>query len=178
MPPAKKKEEKTSVSGLLANLRKEVQIGTLSEVSHSSGAFSTGNVAVDFRTGIGGYPKGRIVEQYGPKSSGKTTLALQALAEAQKEIIASGETAYVMFFDYEKTFDGKYAKNLGLDPDHESFIYLMPNTFEEGANIYRELLATGEVYLAVFDSVAAMITEKEIDLGVQAIAKAIKELKA
>jgi RecA/RadA recombinase len=68
MATTPKKNEKTTVSGLLANLRKEVQIGTLSEVSHSSGAFSTGNIAVDFRTGVGGYPKGRIVEQYGPKS--------------------------------------------------------------------------------------------------------------
>jgi recombination protein RecA len=95
---------------------------------------------------------------------------------AQREIIRSGETGYVIFFDYEKTFDGKYAKSLGLDPEHESFIYLMPNTFEEGANIYRELLATGEVRLAVFDSVAAMITEKEIaaDTGASKVADRAK----
>lgn len=175
MPP-KKKEASAGVSGLLANLRKEVQIGTLSEVSHSTGAFSTGNIAVDFRTGIGGYPKGRIVEQYGPKSSGKTTLALQGLAKCQQEIISEGVTGYVIFFDYEKTFDGKYARKLGLDPEHESFIYMMPNTFEEGANIYRELLATGEVRMAVFDSVAAMITEKETqaDTGASMVADRAK----
>jgi recombination protein RecA len=158
----KEKEAPSSVASVLANLRKEKQIGSMSDIEFTQGAFSTGNIAVDFRTGIGGYPKGRIVDQHGPKSSGKTTLALQGMAKAQKEIIETEATAYVMFLDYEKTFDVEYAENLGLDTSHSSFIYYAPVTFEEGANAYRELLQTGELRFAVFDSVAAMITEKEI----------------
>jgi len=84
------------------------------------------------------------------------------MAKEQAICIATGE-GYVMFLDYEKALDDKYARALGIDTSHPTFIYAMPDTFEEGANYYRKLLATGELRIAVFDSVASMITESETE---------------
>ena len=166
-----------SLADVLKGLQKETRVGALSDFDRIPEGFSTGNIAIDWLTGVGGYPKGRIVEQYGPKSSGKTTSALQALAIEQQKCIATGE-GYVMFLDYEKTLDEKYIRALGIHPEHHSFLYAMPNTFEEGANAYRDLLRTGELRIAVFDSVAAMITksETEKDVGAAAVADRAKML--
>lgn len=159
-------EKKKSPREVLAALRKEHNgpdrsiIGTLDEFEKVSG-YSTGNISLDFLTGAGGYPKGRIVEQHGVFSSGKTTSALQAMAVEQRRIIEAGEERYMMFLDYERSIDPVYCAKLGLDTDHESFIYVRPKNFEHGANIFRHMLDTGAVSIAVFDSVAAMVSEKE-----------------
>lgn len=156
-------EKKVSLASMLDALKKDgARVGILDEFDRKPDAYTTGNIGLDYRIGCGGYPKGRIVEQYGPKSSGKTTSALQALAKEQAKCIATGE-GYVMFLDYEKSLDEKYVRALGIDTAHPTFIYVMPDTFEEGANLYRKFLATGELRIAVFDSVASMITESETE---------------
>ena len=159
----KKTEPGAAVADVIAKLKKEGRaVGSLADFDRIPGGYSSGNIAIDYLTGCGGYPKGRIVEQYGPKSSGKTTSALQALAIEQKNCIENG--GYVMFLDYEKSLDENYCKALGLDVNDPSFIYVLPDTFEEGADIFRKILATGELRIGVFDSVAAMITEREAEL--------------
>jgi recombination protein RecA len=159
MPPKVK-----SVQDVLGELRSKdkLKIGPLSEFEMRPEGMSTGNIALDFITGVGGYPRGRVVEQYGPPSSGKTTSALQSLALEQQAIIEGRQTGYVGFWDYEKSLDEGYCKNLGLDVDHPSFIYVQPTSFEHGANIFRKLLATGEVAMLIVDSVATMVTENEL----------------
>lgn len=149
----------------LAALRKEnnserATVGSLSEFEKVSG-YSTGNISLDHLTGVGGYPVGRIVEQHGEFSSGKTTSALQAMAIEQQRIIAEGTEQFVMFLDYERSIDPDYCSALGLDLEHESFIYTKPENFEHGANMFRTMLDTGGLTIAVFDSVAAMVSEKE-----------------
>lgn len=162
------KTEVQSPRTLLAKMRADLNkdaghpvIGTLVEAAPKVEGYSTGNIALDYATGVKGYPVGRIVEQFGEYSSGKTTSALQALALEQQRIIAEGTDECVMFLDYERSIDISYCQNLGIDPNHESFVYLLPDSFEHGANIFREFLATGGVRIAVFDSVAAMVSEKE-----------------
>lgn len=155
-----KKTDKVSAASVITALQKESRLGVLAQMDRVPEGYSTGNVALDWRIGCGGFPKGRITEQYGPKSSGKTTSALQALAIQQQECIAAGE-GYVMFLDFEKALDEKYCRALGIDTSDPTFIYVMPDTFEEGAKIFRQVLATGELRIGVFDSVASMITEAE-----------------
>ena len=160
-------EKKKSPREVLAALRKEnnsetAKIGMLGEFERVSG-YSTGNISLDQLTGVGGYPKGRIVDQHGAFSSGKTTSSLQAMAIEQQRIIEAGEEKYVMFFDYERSIDPDYCKKLGLDIGHESFIYVKPDNFEHGANVFRDMLTTGALSISVFDSVAAMVSEKEIE---------------
>ena len=156
----------TSLAGVLADLRAEqnssdhMVIGSLPEFDMTVQGYSTGNIALDWITRVGGFPYGRIVECFGPPSSGKTTAALSAMAAEQAKCIESGE-GYVMFEDFERSIDPDYCTSLGLDVGHSSFIYVKPDSFEHGANLFRKLLATGELRIAVFDSVAAMVTEKE-----------------
>lgn len=160
------KSKPTTLAGVLADIRAEensadhMVIGSLPEFDMSIKGYSTGNIALDWITRVGGYPHGRIVEQFGPPSSGKTTSALSAMARAQAQCIESGE-GYVLFEDFERSIDPEYCKKLGLDVGHPTFIYMKPDSFEHGANTFRKLLATGELRIAVFDSVAAMVTEKE-----------------
>ncbi|OQX94132.1 MAG: recombinase RecA [Tenericutes bacterium 4572_104] len=115
---------------------------------------STGSISIDKTLGIGGYPKGRIVEIYGPESSGKTTVALHAIAEAQK---AGG---YAAFIDAEHALDAQYARNLGVDID--SLILSQPDTGEQALEITEALIRSGAVDLIVIDSVAALVPEAEI----------------
>lgn len=174
---AKEKKSNPSVEEVLKALRKEVAVGALQDFDRIPDAYSTGNLALDFRTECGGYPKGRIVEQYGPKSSGKTTSALQALAIEQKKCKEAG-SGVVLFLDFEKAIDENYCKALGIDVADPTFIYAEPNTFEEGAKILRSLLETGELRIAVLDSVAAMITESEseVETGMARVADRAKML--
>lgn len=120
---------------------------------------STGSLALDIAMGIGGYPKGRIIEVYGPESSGKTTLTLHAIAEAQK---AGG---YVAFIDAEHALDPQYAKALGVDIDN--LIISQPDTGEQALEIAEALIRSGSIDLLVIDSVAALVPEAEIngDMG-------------
>lgn len=115
---------------------------------------SSGSIALDIALGIGGYPKGRIIEIYGPESSGKTTFALHAIAEMQK----SG--GYAAFVDAEHALDPKYAKSLGVDVDN--LILSQPDTGEQALEITEALIRSGAVGIVVVDSVAALVPEAEI----------------
>ncbi len=124
-------------------------------------AISTGSLGLDIALGIGGVPRGRIVEIYGPESSGKTTLALQIVAEAQKE---GGVCAFV---DAEHALDIKYAKNLGVDVDN--LLVSQPDFGEQALDIVETLARSGAVDVIVIDSVAALTPKSEIegDMGDQ-----------
>ena len=115
----------------------------------------TGSLALDIALGIGGIPKGRIIEIYGPESSGKTTLALHMLAEAQK---MGGTGAFV---DAEHALDPGYAKNLGVDI--ENLIISQPDTGEQALEITEALVRSNAVDLIIIDSVAALVPKAEID---------------
>jgi recombination protein RecA len=119
----------------------------------------TGSIALDIALGVGGYPKGRIIEIYGPESSGKTTLALHAIAQAQ---IKGG---YVAFIDAEHALDAHYAKKLGVDIDN--LLLSQPDTGEQALEIVEALVRSGSVDTIVIDSVAALVPEAEIngDMG-------------
>lgn len=117
-------------------------------------AISSGSLGLDIALGIGGYPKGRIIEIYGPESSGKTTFALHAIAEAQK---AGG---FAAFIDAEHALDPKYAKSLGVDIDN--LILSQPDTGEQALEIAEALIRSGAVSIIVIDSVAALVPEAEI----------------
>ena len=112
-------------------------------------------MTLDMALGVGGIPKGRVVEIYGPESSGKTTVALHIVAEAQKR---GGEAAFV---DAEHALDPVYAKNLGVDIDN--LIVAQPDTGEQGLEIAEALVRSGALDVIVIDSVAALVTKAEID---------------
>ena len=122
-------------------------------------ATPTGSLGLDIALGVGGFPKGRIIEVYGPESSGKTTLALHAIAEAQKL------GGYVAFIDAEHALDAQYAKRLGVDIDN--LLLSQPDTGEQALEIAEALVRSGSVDTVVVDSVAALVPEAEIngDMG-------------
>lgn len=137
----------------------------------------TGSLTLDIALGIGGYPKGRIIEIYGPESSGKTTLTLHAIAEVQKQ----GGTA--AFIDAEHAIDPVYAKNLGVNIDE--LILSQPDSGEQGLEIAETLVRSGAIDLVVVDSVAALVPQVELDgemsdqqMGLQArlMSKALRKL--
>lgn len=149
---------KTDISAILKESKKKYDIdaGPMSRVAEETKAISTGSLAIDFITGVGGLPLGRSVELFGPPASSKTTTALMVAANHQKEIISKGLDEYILYMDYEQAMDPVYALNLGLDTDHESFIFAQPNLFEDGANFALDLIQTGKIRVVIFDSVAAM----------------------
>jgi recombination protein RecA len=116
---------------------------------------SSGSLAIDKALGVGGYPRGRIVEIYGPESSGKTTVALQAVAEVQRQ---GGTAAYI---DAENALDPQYAEALGVNVD--DLLLSQPDTGEEGLEIADALISSGAVDLVVVDSVAALVPRAEIE---------------
>jgi recombination protein RecA len=118
-------------------------------------AVSTGSLGLDIALGIGGLPKGRIIEIYGPESSGKTTLTLHAVAEAQK---MGGVCAFV---DAEHALDPQYAKKLGVNLDE--LLISQPDTGEQGLEIVDTLVRSGAVSLVVVDSVAALTPKSELE---------------
>ena len=115
---------------------------------------STGSVSLDLATGVGGYPKGRIIEIYGPESSGKTTLTLHAIAEAQRR---GGQAAFI---DAEHALDPVYARNLGVNVDQ--LLVSQPDTGEQALEICEMLTRSGAVDIIVIDSVAALVPKAEI----------------
>lgn len=140
-------------------------------------AIPSGSLALDLALGIGGYPKGRIIEIYGPESSGKTTLALHAIAECQKQ---GGRCAFI---DAENAIDPVYAKNLGVDIDE--LILSQPDSGEQALEITEVLIKSGAIDLVVIDSVAALVPQAELDgemsdssIGLQArlMSKAMRKL--
>lgn len=139
----------------------------------------SGSISLDFALGIGGYPRGRIVEIYGPESSGKTTLALHAIAEAQK---AGGIAAFI---DAEHAFDRFYAEKLGIDV--ENLLISQPDNGEQALEIADNLIRSGAIDIIVIDSVAALTPKAEIEgemgdskLGLQArlMSQALRKLTA
>ena len=142
-------------------------------------AISSGSIALDVALGIGGYPKGRVIEIFGPESSGKTTLAIHAIAEAQK---AGGIAAIV---DAEHAFDPYYAKNLGVNIDE--LLISQPDNGEQALEIVDSLIRSGAIDIVVIDSVAALTPKAEIEgemgdskMGLQArlMSQALRKLTA
>jgi len=118
-------------------------------------AISSGSLGLDIALGVGGYPRGRVIEIYGPESSGKTTLSLHAIAEAQK---AGGIAAFI---DAEHAFDRFYAQNLGIDIDN--LIISQPDYGEQALEIADNLISSGAIDIIVIDSVAALTPKSEIE---------------
>ena len=130
-----------------------MKLGTAADVSLD--CIPSGSILLDEALGIGGYPRGRIIEMYGPESSGKTTLALHAIAEAQK---LGGIAAFI---DAEHALDPVYAKNLGVNID-ELWVS-QPDTGEQALEIAESLVRSGAVDIIVVDSVAALTPQAEIE---------------
>ena len=154
-PEEKKKALETAISRIEKNFGK----GTIMKMGENPNlnvsAVSTGSLTLDLALGIGGLPKGRIIEVYGPESSGKTTLTLHAIAEVQK---AGGEAAFI---DAEHALDPVYAKNLGVDIDN--LLVSQPDSGEQALEICDALLRSGAIDIVVIDSVAALVPQEEID---------------
>jgi len=128
----------------------------LGDVAHVDiDAISSGSLGLDLALGVGGYPRGRVIEIYGPESSGKTTLAIHAIAEAQK---AGGIAAFI---DAEHAFDRFYAENLGVDIDN--LVISQPDYGEQALEIADNLISSGAIDIIVIDSVAALTPKSEID---------------
>jgi recombination protein RecA len=143
----------------LAQLEKTYGKGTVMRLGDNPAmnveAISTGSLTLDYALGIGGVPRGRIVEIYGPESSGKTTVALHIIAEAQK---AGGEAAFI---DAEHALDPHYAKNLGVDIDN--LLVSQPDNGEQALEIVDALVSSGALDVIVLDSVAALTPKSEIE---------------
>lgn len=152
-------DKKAALESALKQIEKQYGAGAvmrLGENRHLNiDAISTGSLTLDLATGIGGLPKGRIVEIYGPESSGKTTLALHCIAECQKQ---GGVAAFV---DAEHALDPVYAGNLGVDID--SLLVSQPDYGEQALEITEQLVRSGAVDIIVVDSVAALVPRTEID---------------
>ncbi|AFR35698.1 recombinase RecA [Riemerella anatipestifer] len=153
-------DKKKALAAVLEKLDKTYGKGTVMKlgdgtVDHNIEVIPSGSLGLDLALGVGGYPKGRIVEIYGPESSGKTTLTLHAIAEAQK---AGGTAAFI---DAEHAFDMHYAEKLGINL--EELIVSQPDNGEQALEIADSLIRSGGVDIVVVDSVAALTPKAEID---------------
>ncbi len=178
------KNKNKALDSALSQIEKQFGKGSLMKlgadnVDHSIEAISTGSIGLDAALGIGGLPKGRVVEIYGPESSGKTTLALQVVAECQK----TGGTA--AFIDAEHALDPIYAEKIGVNTD--DFYVSQPDTGEQALEITDMLVASGAIDMIVIDSVAALTPKAEIEgemgashVGLQArlMSQALRKLTA
>lgn len=158
------KDRKKALDAAIKEIEKQHGKGSVmvlgdDKIDRQIETISSGSILLDKALGIGGYPKGRIIEVYGPESSGKTTFALHAIAEAQK---AGG---YAAFIDAEHALDPKYAKALGVDIDN--LILSQPDTGEQALEITEALIRSEAIAIVVVDSVAALVPEAEIrgDMG-------------
>ena len=151
--------KKAALEAAMKNIKKKFGDGAVMRLGENSSlkvdSISTGSLTLDIATGIGGLPRGRIIEIYGPESSGKTTLALHCIAEAQK---LGGDAAFV---DAEHALDPVYAANLGVDVD--SLIVSQPDFGEQALEITEQLVSSGAVDSVVVDSVAALVPKSEIE---------------
>lgn len=152
-------DKQKALETAMAQIEKAYGKGSIMRLGENQGiaveAVPTGSLGLDIALGIGGVPRGRIIEIYGPESSGKTTLALHILAEAQK---LGGEAAFI---DAEHALDPNYAKALGVDID--SMLISQPDTGEQGLEICEALVRSGAVAVVVVDSVAALTPKAEIE---------------
>lgn len=154
-----KEEKKKALETAIQQLEKTYGAGAVMRLGQTQTlnveAIPTGSMTLDMALGIGGVPRGRIVEIYGPESSGKTTVALHVIAEAQK---MGGEVAFI---DVEHALDPVYAEQLGVDID--SMLVSQPDSGEQALEIAEALVRSGAIDVLVLDSVAAMVTKAEID---------------
>jgi protein RecA len=152
-------DKKEALKTALQQLEKQYGKGTVMRLGENTAmhveAISTGSISLDVALGIGGVPRGRIIEVYGPESSGKTTIALHIIASAQK---GGGEAAFI---DAEHALDPVYAKALGVDTD--SLLVSQPDTGEQALEIAEALVRSGAVDVLVVDSVAALVPKAEIE---------------
>ncbi len=157
--PETKEEKKKALASAIAQIEKNFGKGAIIKLGANTAmkvdSIPTGSMSLDIALGIGGVPRGRIVELYGPESSGKTTVALHIIAEAQKQ---GGEVAFV---DVEHALDPKYAKAIGVDVDN--LLVSQPNSGEEALEIVEALVRSGAIDVVVLDSVAALTTKAEIE---------------
>ena len=175
-------EKMKALDAALAQIEKQYGKGSVMKLGDQSANMGidvvpTGSLSLDLALGLGGMPRGRIIEIYGPESSGKTTLALHAVAEVQKK---GGRAAFI---DAENAIDPVYAKNLGVNIDE--LILSQPDSGEQGLDIMLMLVESGAVDLVVVDSVAALVPQAELDgemgdnqVGLQArmMSKAMRKL--
>ena len=152
-------DKKKAIETCMAQIERTYGKGSIMRLGENTGimveSIPTGSLSLDIALGIGGVPKGRIIEIYGPESSGKTTLALLILAEAQKR---GGEVAFI---DAEHALDPTYARALGVDID--SMLISQPDTGEQGLEICEALVRSGAIDVVVVDSVAALTPRAEIE---------------
>ena len=153
------KDKDKALEQVLQDIEKQFGKGAIMKLGSSEHmeveVTSSGSLALDVALGVGGYPKGRIIEIYGPESSGKTTFALQAIAEVQK---SGGRAAFI---DAEHALDPVYAKNLGVDINE--LLLSQPDTGEQALEICEALVRSEAVNIIVIDSVAALVPQAEID---------------
>ena len=177
-------EKHKALENALAQIERQFGKGSIMKLGEAAAKFEvpaipTGSIAIDMALGIGGIPRGRVTEIYGPESSGKTTLTLHLLAEAQK---MGGIAAFI---DVEHALDPNYARNLGVDVDN---LYVaQPDTGEQGLEIVETLVRSNAVDVVIIDSVAAMVPRAEIEgdmgdahVGLQArlMSQALRKLTA
>lgn len=178
-------DKKKSVSEVIKDVFKkyDLRVGPMDQLVDDVMGISTGNIAIDHLTGVHGIPLGRSVELYGAPSSGKSTCAIMTAANIQKIILSGGNekmgiatTDKIAYLDFEQAMDIKYCRDLGLDVNHDSFLFSQPSTIEEGANLARDLVQTGEVRLLIWDSIAAAVPDIEAqkEIGASAPAAAAK----
>ena len=152
-------DRKEALANALKQIEKQFGKGSIMKLGEQTdrrvSTISTGSLSIDIALGVGGYPRGRIIEIYGPESSGKTTVALHAIAEVQKQ----GGTA--AFIDAEHALDPSYAEKLGVNIDE--LILSQPDTGEQALEIAEALVRSGAIDIIVIDSVAALVPKAEID---------------
>jgi len=178
-----KKEKLKALELTIGKIEKDFGKGTIMKMGDQAvvdiPSISSGSIALDLALGVGGYPRGRIVEVYGPESSGKTTLTIHAIAEAQK---AGGIAAFI---DAEHAFDRFYAQKLGVDI--ENLLISQPDNGEQALEIADHLIRSGAIDIVVIDSVAALTPKAEIEgemgdsrMGLQArlMSQALRKLTA
>src|SRR3954449_7543898 len=163
MPPAEDRNDRERLKAIemaVGQIEKQFGKGSIMRLGQKDAiaqipAISTGSISIDYALGIGGMPRGRVVEVFGPESSGKTTLALQVIAQAQK---AGGMAAFV---DAEHALDAAYAQKLGVDLD--GLLVSQPDNGEQALEIVEVLVRSGGVDVVVVDSVAALVPRAEIE---------------
>jgi recombination protein RecA len=178
-----RKEKLKSLETTLGKIEKDYGKGAIMKLGDQAvvavGCIPSGSLALDIALGVGGYPRGRVVEIYGPESSGKTTLAIHAIAQAQK---TGGIAAFI---DAEHAFDSSYAQKLGVDV--ENLLISQPDNGEQALEITDHLIRSGAIDIIVIDSVAALTPRAEIEgemgdskMGLQArlMSQALRKLTA
>ena len=160
MPVDERQERAKALEAAVGQIEKQFGKGSIMRLGQRNAispteAISTGSISIDFALGIGGLPRGRVTEIFGPESSGKTTLALQVIAEAQKN---GGMAAFV---DAEHALDAEYAKKLGVEIDN--LLVSQPDNGEQALEIVEVLIRSGSVDVVVVDSVAALVPRAEIE---------------